>query len=393
MISTLAVAGYRSLRDLVVPLDRLTLVTGRNGAGKSNLYRALRLLADLATGGAALAVAREGGIPSIAWAGPERVSRGMREGTTPVQGTARRHPVSVRLGFGGDGLGYAVDLGLPTSTAGAGGAPSLFALDPEVKSEVVWFGDSPRPSTLVCERRRAVVRQRDAREWRALPHTVAPWQSILRELDVTASPEVAELRATLSAWRFYDSLRTDPSAPARQPHVGTRTRALANDGHDLASAVQTIREAGLSGFDDAVELALPGSRVEIVPADGRFSLSLRQHGLLRPLSAVELSDGTLRYLLLAAALASPDPSPLLVLNEPESSLHPDLFPALAELVARASSPAAGSSQIVVVSHAPGLVAALERAGALRHELVRDTGETRLDGQGLLDVPRWTWPAR
>lgn len=47
MLQALAVSGYRSLRDLVVPLGRLTAVTGPNGAGKSNLYRALRLLATL----------------------------------------------------------------------------------------------------------------------------------------------------------------------------------------------------------------------------------------------------------------------------------------------------------------------------------------------------------
>ena len=50
MFTTLAVSGYRSLRDLVVPLDRLNLVTGPNGSGKSNLYRALRLLAEIAQG-------------------------------------------------------------------------------------------------------------------------------------------------------------------------------------------------------------------------------------------------------------------------------------------------------------------------------------------------------
>jgi hypothetical protein len=50
---------------------------------------------------------------------------------------------------------------------------------------------------------------------------------------------------------------------------------------------------------------------------------------LRRLSAAELSDGTLRYLLLVAALLTPRPPELLVLNEPETSLHPELLPALA----------------------------------------------------------------
>jgi predicted ATPase len=61
MLSTLAVARYRSLRDLVVSLDRLNLVTGPNGSGKSNLYRALRLLAETSQGRLIPSLAREGG--------------------------------------------------------------------------------------------------------------------------------------------------------------------------------------------------------------------------------------------------------------------------------------------------------------------------------------------
>ena len=62
--------------------------------------------------------------------------------------------------------------------------------------------------------------------------------------------------------------------------------------------------------------------VEIGAEAGRFTLAMRQSGLLRPLAAEELSDGTLRYLLLVAALLSPRPPQLLVLNEPETSLTP-----------------------------------------------------------------------
>ena len=74
MLNTLAVSGYRSLRDLVIPLDRLNLVTGANGSGKSNLYRALRLLADIAQGRIISSLAREGGLQSTLWAGPEAFS-------------------------------------------------------------------------------------------------------------------------------------------------------------------------------------------------------------------------------------------------------------------------------------------------------------------------------
>jgi predicted ATPase len=85
---------------------------------------------------------------------------------------------------------------------------------------------------------------------------------------------------------------------------------------------------------------------------------MRQHGLLRPLKASEFSDGTLRYLLLLAALMTPRPPPLMILNEPETSLHPDLLPPLARLIASASS----RSQIIVVTHAAKLVTSLRDAG-------------------------------
>ncbi len=75
MLRTLAISGYRSLRDLVLPLAGLNLVTGPNGSGKSSLYRALRLLAETAQGRVVSSLAREGGLPSTLWAGPETISR------------------------------------------------------------------------------------------------------------------------------------------------------------------------------------------------------------------------------------------------------------------------------------------------------------------------------
>ncbi|MEU0465684.1 AAA family ATPase, partial [Amycolatopsis sp. NPDC006131] len=99
MLTTLAVENYRSLRDLVLPLSRLTVVTGVNGTGKSNLYRALRLLADAGRNGAVAALAREGGLPSTLWAGPESVGRAVREGRAPGAGAGRTKP-----GGGGGGV-------------------------------------------------------------------------------------------------------------------------------------------------------------------------------------------------------------------------------------------------------------------------------------------------
>ena len=84
MIHTLAISGYRSLRDFRLGLEALNVVTGPNGSGKSSLYRALRLLADIAQGRIIHSLAIEGGFDSTLWAGPEAFSRGMKLGTQPV---------------------------------------------------------------------------------------------------------------------------------------------------------------------------------------------------------------------------------------------------------------------------------------------------------------------
>jgi len=124
--------------------------------------------------------------------------------------------------------------------------------------------------------------------------------------------------------------------------------------------------------------------------NGRFELQLQQHGLLRPLSAAELSDGTLRYLLWAAALLTPRPPELMVLNEPETSLHPDLLPALSRLILAAAK----NAQIIVVSHSSLLIEELASAPVCtRLHLLKDFGETKLEGSTLFNTPKWNWPKR
>jgi predicted ATPase len=221
--------------------------------------------------------------------------------------------------------------------------------------------------------------------------------SVLSEMaDPGAAPELMLVRERIRSWRFYDQFRTDAGAPARRRQVGTRTPVLGHDGGDLAAAIQTIVEIGDSEvLDEAVGNAFPGCGVRVVSRDGWLELLFRQHGLLRPLGVAELSDGTLRYLLLVAALLTPRPPELLVLNEPETSLHPDLLVPLASLVATAATRA----QLVVVSHAVPLVRAMaavaEELGVevSTVELVKEGGATYIAGQKLLDAPSWHWPKR
>jgi predicted ATPase len=385
-LQTLAVANYRSIRSLVMPLGSLNLITGANGSGKSNLYRALRLLAEAAQGGIVSSLAREGGISSTLWAGPETISRGMKKGTVKIEGGHRKEPVHLRLGFLADEIGYAIDLGLP------GNAPPGFAHDPEIKLESVWGAPTLRPSSLLAERRNAHVRLRaEGGDWHSISRELGSFESMLSTLaDPERAPELLNLREQVRSWRFYDHFRADADAPARHPQIGTFTPALSHDGRDLAAALQSIRGIGDGvALDAAVEDAFPGASVEVDIGD-RFTLLFSQHGLLRPLSAAELSDGTLRYLLWIAALLTPRPPSLMILNEPETSLHPDLLPALARLIEKASK----RSQIWVVSHASRMIAALKEAkGCNAITLTKEFGETAIEGQGMLDAPPWKWPER
>ncbi|WP_370601266.1 AAA family ATPase [Pseudomonas nitroreducens] len=385
MLHTLAVANYRSINSLVLPLGRLNLITGANGSGKSNLYRALRLLAETAQGGVVNALAREGGLESTFWAGPETHSRRMRTGEVEVQGGPRNDVKRLRLGFAGEDFGYAIALGLPPPPV-----VSAFGLDPEIKHESIWAGPWYRPASQLVERNGLMLRAREGRSWQVLEQHIPTFDSLFTQIGSGSDcPEALLLRDQIRGWRFYDHFRTDADAPARQPQLGTRTPVLHHDGRDLAAALQTIREIGdARALETAISDAFPGAELQIdCQPGGRFAVALKQYGLLRPLSAAELSDGTLRYLLLVAALLTPRPPSLMVLNEPETSLHPDLLPALGRLIIQASK----HTQVWVVSHASRLIATLEEHPDCNClHLDKELGQTRIRDQGMFDAPAWHW---
>src|SRR5579859_7273466 len=153
MIRTVAVRGYRSLRDLSLPLGQLSVITGANGRGKSSVYRSLRLLADAALKSVVASLAREGGLPSTFWAGPETIARSVRQGVHPIEGLAKRKVASLKLGFGADTYSYSIDLGYPPPPPPA----TLFELDPHVKRECIWHGPVYRKASALVDRRNNFV--------------------------------------------------------------------------------------------------------------------------------------------------------------------------------------------------------------------------------------------
>jgi predicted ATPase len=379
VIRTLAFGNYRSLRDLRLSVDRLTVITGGNGTGKSNVYRALRLLVDAAEGQLGRALAREGGLPSAMWAG----DRSERASAT------KNEAPRLSIGFADDDMAYELRLGIPPHDPRVPPEErSAFWLDPDVKAETIRTLGKPKINLLERRNQSAMLRDVEGRPV-TFDARLDLSESVLSQLaEPHRYPILSMLRERLRLWRFYHQIRTDADSPARAVQIGTRTPVLAHDGHDLAAALQTIIEVGDDrALAEAVAEAFEGATLAIVSGEARFRLQLSTPGVFRPLDAAELSDGTLRYLALLAALHSPRPPELLVLNEPEASLHPRVLKPLARQIIAAAS----RSQVIVVSHAAALVDAISSArDAVRIELAKEDGQTIVTGRTRLEEPAWKW---
>ena len=72
------------------------------------------------------------------------------------------------------------------------------------------------------------------------------------------------------------------------------------------------------------------------------------------IDALRLSDGTLRFLALAAVLLHPKPPALVVIDEPEIGMHPDLIEAIAEMIMEAAT----RTQLIIATHSPELLTCL-----------------------------------
>jgi len=361
MIRELNIEGYRSVRDLTLNLQPINVLTGPNGCGKSNLYNSLVLIARAAEGRLGRAIGEEGGTPSVFWAGGERVRL-----------QRKRPPKRVILGFESDDFGYELQIGLPSMSEHA--LETMFTLDPRVKEEYIWPAETKR-RVLMLKRDEPSAWLRDAEgKMVSYPFKISKSESVLSQIiDPHLYPEISSVRDQILAWRFYHYFRTDSESPLRQPQIGVQTPILSHDGSDLAAALRTILEIGDdTALQDAIHQALGGASLRIQADETQFKMSLQIPGLLRPLQAREFSDGQLRFLCLCAALLSPRPPSLLALNEPETSLHPDLIDSLARLIVLASK----HTQIWITTHSKALAERIEKhSGVPRVQLELRNGET------------------
>ena len=372
VVREVAVSGYRSLRRIGFPVDDLSVFVGGNGTGKTNLYRGLGLLQDAARGTLTRALAIEGGMDSALWAGRRR------------HGEAARIRLSASLHDDGTGQAftYAVELGL-VQQAGGTTYGAAFRKEPQLKAERLTVRTGPRTAVILDrDGRTGFARDEEGRK-RPLALDLLPTETALGTfLDATRHPEIALVRLAMTAWRFHHDFRTDAGSPLRRPCLAVTTPTLASDGSDLAAVFATLTHirTDTADLDAAIDGAFPGARL-VVPEPNReasFGMTFPDFPN-RLFAATELSDGTLRYLALAGALLGYRLPPFIALNEPETSLHPDLMEPLARLIARA----AARTQVWLVTHSERLANGVAEYGsASPRQVIKRDGETWIEGLRL-----------
>jgi predicted ATPase len=369
LVCEVRAAGYRSLRAIRFPLGPLTVLVGANGAGKTNLYRALQLIQAAAAGTLSLELAAEGGMGSALYAGKRKVSEPPLISLSAGFAPAAAHPDPDAASYS-----YEVTVGLGRPTAAA------FLREPQVKEEALAFHHGKRTIKLL-DRRGPHVIARDEKGLRVeLAIDLMASETVLASL---AEPErFADhdlIRRTMLDWRFYHVLRTDRESALRRPCLAVTSPTLASDGSNLAAVFATlvhIRQ-DVAAVTAMIDDAFSGARL-IVPSPERtasFGMVFPEYPE-RVFEASELSDGTLRYLALAGALLAYRLPGFIVLNEPETSLHPNLLEPLARLIVQASERA----QIWLVTHSELLASALHKHGRIKpYNVVKRGSETWIEG--------------
>jgi predicted ATPase len=355
IIEEIEISGYRSVKDIRMQLANVTVLVGANGCGKSNIYQALQLVAACAHGRFARQMMSEGGTSSVLWAGLEkkfeesRFSFAIHFDALVYELECGRIPISARPEEGALGVGL-----------------SIFRNDPDIKMEAVRFKQGKKTITLLERKRGSIMARNHEGVNVQYPGSVAQSESVISELrELHKFPELAVLRAELTNWRFYHEFRTDIRSPIREPQLATLTPIVSDNAHDLASALATIKAVGdREALEECVRLAFPGSELLIELEEDELAMYMSMPNIYRNISAREFSDGTLQYLCLLGALLAPRPGSLVVLNEPETSIHFDLFPSLAKLICTASA----HSQIIVTTHAKEL-ADLIRKQVRTHKVI------------------------
>jgi predicted ATPase len=373
-IQTLNVKGFRSLRDVTWAPGKLNVIIGPNGSGKSNLLRALALLQKSAQGELPEEILKAGGIAPLLWDGQ------VQELSWSVQSDAKQGAMSYELVLHqlGAGSAYRVE---------------REALGKRIKGGVQIEGHKALASRKYLERTPGSAAAFDVEERKLVVHegSVPDEQTLLSLLAGPFSDAVVSgFRDQLAGWSIYHDIHVDQGAALRQAAVARVDRRVAADGQNLIPVLHTLYTGNRDfkrTIDDAMRAAFSGDYEELVfppAADQRVQLRVRWRSLKTEQSAADLSDGTIRFLMLLAILANPTPGELIAIDEPEAGLHPSMLPIIAEH----ASAAAERTQVILTTHSTQLLDAFTDTPPTTTVAQWKDGETHLAIVDSEELARW-----
>jgi len=324
LINRLVLKNILSFRDTTIELSSLNVLIGPNAVGKSNLIEAIGLLQS-AQSSLANAILRGGGVRQWIWLG-DRDSP-VAEIICDLELSRGPQPGPVRYS-----LQFSDDHGLVIVGERVEGIDS----DPVYLNRISQRVEMPpRP-----------------------PMFTSPADSVLSQFRSLGDPTpVTEVGNHFSRIRIYREFRTGPQSGARYGISTSVPKDALTDGSDnLAMVLQQLDFLASPHEKIRVYLKRFCERFKDVKVDvseGFARAVLREEGL-NDLLSVRMSDGTLKFLSLLAALFYPTPPPLMCIEEPEIGLHPDALQLVAEVLLEASE----SMQLIVTTHSEALVDAL-----------------------------------
>lgn len=377
-ILRLRAEGFRSFKELDWSPGHLNVLIGPNGSGKSNLLRLVQLASISARGGLGEHVQRQGGIEPLLW--DHRVER--------LRFRVDTSPVDEHRDISRDALAY--ELTLRRIGQGSG-----YRIEHELLGNYhkVETGESTQPFKFLERTPHRAVVFDDSERSLSAPEDELPEEETLLSLaggPFAANRILDDFKRQLSAWSVYHDFHTDLTAPIRLPSVARNERRVSPDGQNLISVLHTLyaesrdfrhevnSAMGAAFGPDFEELVFPPA------ADQRIQLRVAWGSLKSQQSAADLSDGTLRFLLLLAVLANPDPPAVMAIDEPETGLHPSMFPIIAEHAVEASR----RSQVILTTHSPELLSAFTEVTPTTSVLEWKNGQSHVRTLSGEDLEHW-----
>ncbi len=323
-------------------LRPLNVLIGPNGSGKSNLIEAFAVLRKVPNKDLSLQIRKGGGVNDWLWNGPGvSESAGIRVAFAAGCGISTHRPVPT--------VAYRLDFG---SEAGR------FVVRDERIENVEATGANQKPYFYFgYEQGRPYLNSRTGEKRSLRPASIDRTHSVLyQRKDPENYPEVARVGELLGQIMIYRSWHFGPDAPCRAAcSTDVRTDRLEEDFSNLPARLMALQK------DPPTKRKLLGLLDQVAPGYSDFTVTLEGSTLHlymtegdHTVSAHRLSDGTLRYLCLLAILLDPGPASLVVIEEPELGLHPDMMSTLRDLMVEASA----RVQLLVTTHSTILVDAL-----------------------------------